>query len=57
MREFLVIVVFALGALTFAASAAAAKSGIGGNVSLTKEQVATVCGDKSYCEKSMRPER
>jgi hypothetical protein len=29
----------------------AARTGIGGNVPLTKEQVATVCGDKSYCEK------
>jgi hypothetical protein len=52
MRKFLVVVAFALGALAFAASAAGAKSGIGGYVPLTKEQVATVCGDKSFCEKS-----
>ena len=29
-----------------------ARTGIGGNVPLTKEQVSTVCGGKDYCEKS-----
>jgi hypothetical protein len=39
-------------AFAFANSAqVAARTGIGGNVPLTKEQVAIVCGDKSYCEK------
>ena len=53
MCKSLIVLIFLL--LTFAvtnSAQVAARSGIGGNVSLTKEQVATVCGDKNYCEKS-----
>ena len=54
MRKILILIAVTLGAFAFAASAAGAKPiGIGGNVSLTKDQVATVCGEgKSYFEKS-----
>jgi hypothetical protein len=48
MRKFLVVVL-TLGAFALAASAAGAKTVY---VPLTKGQVATVCGEKSYCEKS-----
>jgi hypothetical protein len=52
MRKILILVAVSLGAFAFAASAAGAK-GIGGTVSLTKDQVATVCGEgKNYCTKS-----
>ncbi len=54
MRKFLILIAVTLGAFAFAASAAGAKPiGIGGSVSLTKDQVATVCGEgKNYCQKS-----
>jgi hypothetical protein len=42
MRKILILIAVTLGAFAFAASAAGAKpAGIGGTVSLTKDQVAT----------------